>query len=765
MSRPLPLLARAAIFLFLGTLAGLRLATAAFPVVAAAAALTLAAVLLLRPGRSAVAALSFLAGGIALGAAAAAASTADCRAAFPDEARLALTGIFEARPWPDAPARFRIDSAAGFPGCSGTVRVRLARGAAPLPAGGAPVGVRGRWLANPAVGAWPRPPERAGTLVVDSIRAAPAGAVRRHPLIAARASVAERLRALFGRRGALAEALILEERDGLDPAMRERFAASGLAHLLAVSGTHVMLLAGVTLLLFRLARIGGRTAALATGVATIAYVVFIGAPYAASRAALQATCLLLSRLLQRPADPWALLAAAAIPLLAFDPLAALNAGFQLSFTGIASIIALRRPFTRALHRLPRWLRDSLALSFATTLATAPIAALHFGQVAPIGILANLAAIPITGLAVPAAALALLASYASRRAGLFVADGAGLLLDALDRVASFAAAAPGGHAPVDRDTVLAWCAAAAIAFLFLHTQPARRLRPRMRRICAAGLALAVLLAAPAAAGRLRGPDLEIHVIDVGQGDAIAIRTPRDRWILVDAGARSASFDAGRARVAPYLLKHGARRLAVLVLTHPDADHIGGAPTIVRRMRPELVIDPGVPVARPLYHELLHAVEAAGVRWVAGRHGRTVHLDGVALRFLHPEGERLDATEDANDVSLVFRLEYGRFAALFTGDAPVDVEQRLVRRFGERLRADVLKVGHHGSTTSTAEPFLDAVAPRIALISVGRRNRYGHPAPAVLDRLQRRDIRVLRTDLEGSITVRVDGLGRLVVETAR
>jgi competence protein ComEC len=171
----------------------------------------------------------------------------------------------------------------------------------------------------------------------------------------------------------------------------------------------------------------------------------------------------------------------------------------------------------------------------------------------------------------------------------------------------------------------------------------------------------------------------------------------------------------------------------------------------------VVEPGVPVGRGMYADLLQEVDREGIAWSAARRGRILKLDGVELDFLWPTARALavpDALENANDISAVARVRYGEFSAILTGDAPVSVEDSLIARLGPALASTILKAGHHGSSTSTSEEFLRAVRPRLVVISVGRHNRYGHPAPEVMARLRRDGIDIARTDLEGTVSLRVD-----------
>jgi competence protein ComEC len=319
---------------------------------------------------------------------------------------------------------------------------------------------------------------------------------------------------------------------------------------------------------------------------------------------------------------------------------------------------------------------------------------------------------------------------------------------------FAASVPYGHAAVARPAWWLW-AAAALALL-LALDAGARMRRRVRWALAASSAAAAFLVLPLVAQPARG--LELAFLDVGQGDAIAIHTPADRWLLVDAGPWEEDFDAGEKRVLPWLRARGATRLEAMILTHPHTDHIGGAAAVMRGMPVGRVIEPGLAFGTPVYLGMLRTAQQNHVAWSAARQDRVLRIDGLELQFLWPTVDVLDAPADANDISAVTGLHYGRFSALLTGDAPAFVEHALVARYGDALRADVLKVGHHGSRTASSQEFLQTVRPSLAVISCGRRNRYGHPAPETVARLAADGIRVARTDEDGTVLVRVDAGGR-------
>jgi competence protein ComEC len=196
------------------------------------------------------------------------------------------------------------------------------------------------------------------------------------------------------------------------------------------------------------------------------------------------------------------------------------------------------------------------------------------------------------------------------------------------------------------------------------------------------------------------------------------------------------------------------LALVVATHAHADHVGGLPAVLDALSVEVVLEPGEPLGEASYLEFLTATEGAGARWRAARAGDRFDVDSVRLVVLSPDSAWAAATTDPNEESVVLLVEYGRARLLFTGDAGLPVEWRLSGRVGD---VDLLKVGHHGSRSATSDAWLEELRPEEAVISVGARNRYGHPAPEVLARLSGRGIAVYRTDRLGTITFSSDGNG--------
>ena len=246
-----------------------------------------------------------------------------------------------------------------------------------------------------------------------------------------------------------------------------------------------------------------------------------------------------------------------------------------------------------------------------------------------------------------------------------------------------------------------------------------------------------------------------MIDVGQGDAFALRTPRGRWVLLDAGPSWDGGDAGRRAVVPYVQRIGGA-VALLVLSHAHEDHVGGAASVITALDPQQWWEPAFVTSSSGYRRALVALRERGRTWRRVQPGQRWQLDGVVIDVLAPDSAWTAAQHDANETSVVLRVSFGVRRFLFMGDAESREEAWLVERLpAEALQADVLKLGHHGSRTSSGADFIRAVDPLVGLVSVGAGNRYGHPSPEILERFAAIRVPLLRSDLEGGVVLRTDG----------
>jgi competence protein ComEC len=721
------------LWIAIGFAAGLWAGLAAWPVAWPAAALAVGVLVVARRAPVAAACAVAAVAGLGWGAAARAGRATTCAgrwaAGSAPAPRAAIVRLLDNA----GPDGLVVDATAVGSACRGALRLRWS------PTNAARGGTT--WV---VVGSWLGTADR-GLLRVRQARlldAAPRGRGWWRGAIAARSA------ALFGSRAPLVDALVLGRRGDLEPEQRERYARSGLTHILSISGLHVGFIAAWLGVLLRLTPLGATGRFGVATAAMAAYVWLLGWPPPAARAALMLAVDGLGRARGRLVAPRGTIGLTVLVLLGADPWALRSLGAWLSVTAVAAVIWAGRQTAR-----DRVVVRLVTPSVAATLLTAPITAAAFGTVAPVGVLANLLAIPLAAVAVPGLFIALLVAAAWDAAGAVFAGGAGLGLALLDLVAGAAAAVPGGHVvmPATPASGAVWAVVAAAAWWVWRVRRAGW--TAAARVAFAACLVTWGLAARGAVRTLDAPrGLTVHFLDVGQGDAAALRTPHGRWIVIDGGPRTPAGDAGRRVVVPFLRRHGVRQVALVVASHGDADHIGGLPAVVAAFRPLAVLEPGEPLGKPLYLEWLAAVEEAGAAWRTGRAGDRVTVDGVTLEVLSPDGAWLATPMDANEHSVVLLVRYGATRLLFAGDAGLPVEARLTGQVGP---VDLLKVGHHGSRSATSAAWLTELRPRVAVISVGRDNRYGHPAGEVLERLARHDIPVLRTDRDGTITWTTDG----------
>ncbi|HEX8848591.1 MAG TPA: DNA internalization-related competence protein ComEC/Rec2 [Gemmatimonadaceae bacterium] len=566
-----------------------------------------------------------------------------------------------------------------------------------------------------------------------------------------RAKVTAWIDAAFRADAPLARALLVADMRSLPAGTRDDFAAAGLVHMLSISGLHVGIIAFAVALALGALGLPRRRAALATVAITAGYVALIGAPAPALRAIAMLAASEASRALQRPTSPWAALAVgAATPLV--DPRIVDDIGYQLSVAGMVGLIAsgaLERRILRG--RLTGW-RHTVAAAALTSvvasLVTGPLVAWRFGRASLVAPLTNVVATPVVALLQPMLFIAMLLGWWPAAAR-FAADACHPLLAAFVWIAHAGAAIPGAQIQVAaRTSALVVAGAGSVLFV------AACLR-RDSLVPLAGCVGCVALIAWLPSVPRVGAAVELHMIDVGQGDALALRTPRGRWIVFDAGRAWAGGDAGRSTVVPYLRARGGEVFA-FILSHPHADHAGGAASLLRATHPLLYVDAGYPGASGSYRESLLAARELGTRWERAHPGDSLVVDGVTLTFLAPDSAWASQLDDANLASTVVRVRYGTVRFLFTGDAEGPEEDWLLANEPGLLQADVLKVGHHGSVTSTTPAFLAAVRPRVALVSVGAGNSYGHPGSAVMRDLARAGAEVLRTDRLGTVIVSTDGV---------
>lgn len=618
-------------------------------------------------------------------------------------------------------------------------------------------------------------------------------------------------------RAAVARAMLLGDRSFLDTEQVEAFQRTGAYHVLVLSGLHVLVLAAILLWVSRRLRLPMVLAVGVTIAALWGYAGIVEDQPPIARAVWMATIYLLAYAFFRRTHVLNALGLAALIILGARPAEVADASFLLSFLAVATIGGIAAPwlertagnYLRALDhlgdvtrdashspraaqfrldlraatnwmasRLPRpisgtagavvaapcrmglWLWETIVISAAIQLTMLPLMAEYFHRINVLGLAANVPAVLLTGAIVPLGFLSLGASVVwqplGRLLGHVLAPVVGALLWSVQAVSRLPQASYRVPSPPAGVLVAFFAAATVFATMILLA--------KRRAAMGAGTVLAGLAALVAIypfAPRLDAQRLEVTILDVGQGDSIFAAFPDGRTMLLDGGglpgsaylrSRRPGIDVGEDVVSPFLWSRGLKRLDVVALTHAHQDHLGGLAAILRNFSVgELWV--GRDTESAAYTALLDEARERGVPVIHRQRGDEFDWGGVAMRVLWPD--RLEpATTAANDDSLVLRLESGHEALLLTGDIERPVE-RALGADGDALGADFLKVPHHGSRTSTTEPFLDSVHPRLAAISVGENNPFGHPSAEVLQRIEAEGARLYRTDRDGAVTVLTDG----------
>ena len=604
-------------------------------------------------------------------------------------------------------------------------------------------------------------------------------------------------------------AMILGDRTYLDHQARVGFERTGSFHLLVVSGMHLAIFAACIFGLAGLLRLPRLWSTAVTIACSFAYALLAGFGEPVQRSFWMVTLYLLARLLFRERNSLNAIGFAAVCLLALDPRSLWGASFQMTLLSVLIVAGVAVPvaehtFGPYLHaarnlgliaidpglpppvaqfrvtlrlisshlepflgrRAARFLPSALvrltlrSLELLTVSALIELAmslpmAIYFHRVTAVGLPVNLLVVPLIGLALPSALITFAILLVWPSVAIIPAAITAALLHAIGGIVQLFSGMGAGDIRISSPGVLA--IVAGILLIGLAVWAARNSRFPVALPIVALACSAACVFYPRALAYHPGV-LEVTAIDVGQGDCLLLVSPQGKTLLIDAGgpiggaqASNANFEIGEDVVSPVLWSRNIRRLDAVALTHAHSDHMGGMPSVLRNFRPRALWvgnNPGIPAYKALLDEARHL----GIPVESMAAGRDFAFGGAQVQVLAPPAGYVPGPAASNDDSLVLHVAVGETSVLLEGDAQAASEQQML---GEGLHSDLLKVGHHGSKTSTTPRFLAAVAPTYAVISVASRNPYGHPKMEILDRLQQDHIRTFRTDAEGATSFYLDG----------
>lgn len=583
----------------------------------------------------------------------------------------------------------------------------------------------------------------------------------------------------------LLKGILLGKRSDVPSETLDIFRNSGTFHVLAVSGLHVGLIAAFCYfgLMYALSmfRMPQKIFCLLTIVAILIYACLVGFRPSVFRASLMAILFLFATVIDRDADLFNLLAVAALVLLLLNPTQVWDVGFQLSFVAVTAIVyfvpKMEKPLRKLWDtqeygdsRLPikfrnaavKWLVLSYFVAFAAQLGTGLLIAFHFFRAYPLGVIAGPFAVGLVSLIVAVGIVSVCAGFVwLPLAKLLAFVNYGIISIFFKLIGIFGQA--WGVMKLTPPTFGFFAIYIALCLGITHW---RYVYKQWRMASLIGLSVIAIWIWDRAFHE-KGHLLEVITLDVGQGDAAVIRFPDKRTMLIDGGIRRAyydekkqkqvEYDVGERVIEPYLDVHGIRELDLVMLTHPDIDHGGGLAYILQNFAVKQVIGISDMVLNSQTHrQLRRIVKERGISYSYVYAGEIELTPTATLNLLHPVGAASTnlMDKDTNDDSLVMKVSYGEVDILFTGDIGAKGESRLIAS-RQHLRAEILKVPHHGSRTSSSAAFLDAVQPRYAIFSLGKGNRYQFPHADVVARYQARACVQLRTDELGAIILKTDG----------
>ena len=574
------------------------------------------------------------------------------------------------------------------------------------------------------------------------------------------------------------KAVLVGERGEISDEVNEAFVAAGAVHILSISGSHLSII--VTLIFFSVQGLLMRSerallrydtrkvAALVTFPPMLAYILITGLPIATIRSGIMATCFLVSILLDRYRTPLNTLSLAAFIILLVSPTALWDISFQLSFLSVLGIIVLTPPLYRLLYphdplslltrlkegRIKQGIILSLIASFAAVVVTSPVVAFHFHRFSTIALASNAIIIPLVGFGIlPLGLLSLPLIPLFPAGAALLAKAAALLsmwgIRVMEMIASLPFATFYLPGPTTLEMIIFYGFISSLLWLK---------GPRIKK---AALTMIIVVAAfDLSYWGIKGyadKGMQVTFLDIGQGDCALVEFPRGTRMVIDGGGFYGDFDVGERVIAPLLWEKRILKIDYLVLSHPQPDHYKGLIFIARHFRPREFWHNGAGSKSPCYEQLLETIREKNITMVRVADGFSRTIAGVEVQALNPTEGTASGTQKrdiVNTNSLVLSISFGNHRLLFTGDIDKQAETRLVGA-GKGLRAQVLKVPHHGSKRSSTDTFIKKVSPCYAVVSVGFGNPFHLPGKGVVERYERLGCQVLRTDLDGAITVQSDG----------
>lgn len=549
--------------------------------------------------------------------------------------------------------------------------------------------------------------------------------------------------------------MLLGEKSFIPSHLKEIFAEAGIMHILAVSGLHVGIIAMALLALLSMLKLPKKFKLFILILILITYASITGFRPSVLRATIMFILLIGGKLINRSRNLNISLFFAAFLILLLNPLILYDAGFLLSFIVTFFIINLSPILQGLLSKIVVWIKNPLAVSTAAWVGIFPLSAYFFSKVSIISIISNIFIIPLTGIAVILGFITFFIGLMSiSLAGLF-ANLNYLVLNLITLIAKSFSSLPFAFIYVAQPSVTVIILYYLTVFFIIEIFYKKTLSPKIKKK-AILIVLSVTLLIIIVQVFYPADNLKVNFINVGEGDCILIEAPNKINILIDGGGTPQSdFDVGNKIVIPYLRRKGINEIDLLILTHPHLDHLEGLLPILKEFKVDMVLDSGLLCDSSEYKEFISLILEKGISYHKAKAGDNfIFSNNLEIFLLNPLYDSDFYEEsDFNNASIVVKLFYKNANFLFTGDIEEAAEKKLLV-WQNILQSDILKVAHHGSSTSTNLEFLDKVNPNIAVITVGK-NHFGHPSQKIIERLEDKNIQIYQTDEDGTVIIRTNG----------
>ena len=556
--------------------------------------------------------------------------------------------------------------------------------------------------------------------------------------------------------GNLLLAILLGDKDKLSEDIQESFKTSNLSHMLAVSGTHVSyIILGLTYVLQN-SIIGKKNGKIVCIIFLLAFMAITNFTPSVTRACIMAILTLFSSIIYRKSDVYTNISVVALITLIFNPYSLLDLGFQLSYGGTIGIIIFikRIQEKKSNSKVINYIKQMALVSIYANIIIIPIMMYHFNTVSFTFIISNIMASPILGIIVITGFLFIIASITVKPLTRLIAIFIKPILSILIKISQICSKLPFSNILVVTPYMFNVISYYAIILYCIKSKKNNK--------CKIIICLLIVLILIDFIIYIFPQKLRIFFIDVGQGDSTLIITPDKKTALIDGGG-SDSFDVGEKVLLPYLLDRRILKIDYVLISHFDTDHCGGILTIMEKVKVKNIIISEQAEHSENYERFKKLMIHKKIRLIEVKKGDKIKIGRYSeFKILFPTS-RLLSENPLNNNSIVAQFNYNNFKMLFTGDIEKLAEQQILKTEKAEIRADILKVAHHGSKTSSIPEFIKAVRPKIALIGVGKNNTFGHPNQQTIKNLENIKCRIYRTDLQGEIIIKIDQKGRMNVKS--